>query len=310
MKSTIKPIDTYQRITAYVMENMEQGEIIWRKPWNNLGMPKNIATNRCYKGWNVFFLNFVTAFQEYKTPYFMTYKQARERGGTIRKGAKGYRVVWWATIEDKTRPLEHPQGKEKYVTFRVPKVHTVFNIDQVLGVEYPGEHLLFRSHFFKIEACEKVLAGMPERPQICHTGDQAFYNPTKDIITMPSREIFHNDEAYYHTLFHELAHSTGHQKRLNRKDLVQSDSFGSESYSREELTAELTAAFLCGICGIEAPTIANSTAYIRGWLKSLRNDKKMILKAAAQAQAACDFILTTQPDFPGQRRVLQECLLD
>lgn len=128
-------------------------------------------------------------------------------------------------------------------------------------------------------------------PAIKHQGDKAFYNPKNDSITLPNIERFNSDEAYYKTLFHELAHSTGHMKRLDRKELVAYDGFGKENYSKEELTAELTAAYLCAVCGIEEPVINSSAAYIQGWLKALKNDKRLILKAATQAQAAADYIL-------------------
>lgn len=108
---------------------------------------------------------------------------------------------------------------------------------------------------------------------------------------MPFPRLFHSNHAYYITLFHELAHSTGHVNRLNRKELLESDGFGGENYSKEELTAELTAAFLSAITGIQQQTIINSTAYIKGWLKALQNDKRMVLLAASQAQKAADYIL-------------------
>jgi antirestriction protein ArdC len=282
--------DAYQRITDYVINQLENGEIVWQKGWNSLGLPKNIATNHQYRGWNVFFLNFATSFFKFKTPYFITYKQALDKGGTIRRGEKGFQVVWWATIEDK-RLIKDDYDTEKTRVFRVPKLHTVFNIDQTHGIDFPKVESQFRSVTLKIFACENILKNMPGIPFIKHQGDKAFYNPINDTITMPPIERFHSDEAYYKTLFHELAHSTGHSKRLNRKELVEHDGFGKENYSKEELTAELTAAFLCAVCGIELTIINNSAAYIKGWLKALKNDKRLILKAATQAQAAADYIL-------------------
>ena len=282
--------DAYQRITGYVISQLENGEIVWQKGWNSLGLPKNIATNHQYRGWNIFFLNFVTSFFKYKTPYFLTYKQALDKGGKICRREKGFQVVWWATIEDK-RLINDDGDAAKSKVFRVPKVHTVFNIDQTHGIEFPKVESQFRSITLKIFACENILKNMPGIPSIKHQGDQAFYNPINDTITMPPVERFHSDEAYYKTLFHELAHSTGHSKRLNRKELVEYDGFAKENYSKEELTAELTATFLCAVCGIEHTLINNSAAYIQGWLKALKNDKRLILKAATQAQAAADYIM-------------------
>lgn len=290
MKTKIKNTDTYQRITDFVIQQLEKGNVIWQQGWNSLGLPKNIITNHIYQGWNVFLLNFITLYYKFKTPYFLTYVQAMQAGGTIRRGQTGFPVVWWATMQDKDS-VKKVDGELQTKTFRVPKCHTVFNIDQTHGIEFPKVEELFRSHSEKIHACDEIINNMPGRPLIKHRGDKAYYNRATDIITLPHVEIFHSDEAYYKTKFHELAHSTGHRSRLNREELVKSDGFGNELYSKEELTAELTAAFLCALCEIEQQTIINSAAYIQGWLNILRNDKRLILKAASQAQAAADFIL-------------------
>jgi antirestriction protein ArdC len=282
--------DTYNRITDFVIEQLEKGEVIWRKGWNEFGMPKNITTGREYKGWNSFLLNFITMQKDYKTPYFITYKQAMTAGGTIRRGQKGFTIIYWATVENRSQKIE-VDGDEEYLTYRLPKCHTVFNIDQTHGIAYPRIEKQLRSHTEKLDACEKIIDGMPEKPSINYNGKEAYYHAADDNISIPPVELFHSDEEYYATLFHELAHSTGHTTRLNRSELMQSDGFGKVEYSKEELTAELSAAFLCAISGIEQQTITNSAAYIQSWLKVLRNDKKLILKAATQAQAAADFIL-------------------
>jgi antirestriction protein ArdC len=295
--------DTYQRITDYVIEQLEKGYVVWEKGWNTLGLPKNIVTGHHYKGWNVFLLNFITMYHAYKTPYFITYKQAMDLEGTIRRGQKGYPVVWWATLEDKSKVIEI-NGEEQYLTYRVPKFHTVFNIEQTHGIEFPKTEELSRSHTFKIQTCEETVCNIRLRPVIKHGGDHAYYYPKHDLVQIPNVEQFYSDEGYYKTLFHELAHSTGHAKRLNRKELVESHGLGKELYSKEELTAELTAAFLCAVCGIGQEMITNSVAYIQGWLNVLKNDKRLILKAASQAQAAADYILNVNMDL--QRSAITE----
>lgn len=282
--------DTYKRITDYVIEQLGKGEVIWRKGWNELGLPKNISTGHIYKGWNSILLNFITILNGYKTPYFTTYKQAMDAGGAIRRGQKGFTVVYWATVENKSIKIE-VDGEEEYLTYRIPKCHTVFNIDQTHNIMYPKVEKQLRSHTDKIYACETIIESMPLKPTVINCGDEAWYNKRTDCISIPPAERFHSDQEYYKTLFHEVAHSTGHTCRLNRAELMQSDGFGKELYSKEELTAELTAAFLCAVCEIEQQTITNSAAYIQGWLKVLQNDKKLILKSAAQAQAAADYIL-------------------
>jgi len=291
--------DVHQRITDFVLAKLEAGEIIWRKGWNSCGMPKNYFTGRHYQGWNMFLLNFITVERSYHTPFFITYKQAQAMGGTIRKGEKGYMAVWWSSIgKKKTRTTEDDKEEEATVsqnsTCRIPRIHTVFNIDQTEGIDFPKSDAVCRTHTEKIDACEDVVNNMPDRPELRFGGDHAFYHPIEDFIQLPKPERFYSDEAYYSTLFHEMAHSTGHTKRLKRKELVESDGFGKEKYSKEELTAELTAAFLCGICGIEQATIENTSAYIHSWLKALKNDKKLVLKAASQAHQAAEYILGIQ----------------
>lgn len=282
--------DTYKRITDFVIEQLEHGEVIWRKGWNELGLPQNIVSGNQYKGWNSFLLNFITMHKGFKTPYFITYKQAMSAGGTIRRGQKGFTIIYWATVENKSKIIE-VDGEEEFLTYRLPKGHTVFNIDQTQGITYPKIEKQLRSHTEKIYACEKLIDAMPKKPTVMHGRDEPYYNKITDCISIPPVEQFCSDEQYYATLFHELAHSTGHTTRLNRSELMQADGFGKEQYSKEELTAELAAAFLCAVSGIEQQTINNSAAYIKSWLKVLRNDKKLILKAATQAQAATGFIL-------------------
>jgi antirestriction protein ArdC len=136
---------------------------------------------------------------------------------------------------------------------------------------------------------------MPQSPVIRHEGAQACYRPTTDTVTIPPREQFHSPEAYYSTLFHELGHSTGHGARLNRKTLTDRCAFGSPTYGQEELIAEMTAAYLCGICGIANHTVDNSAAYLQYWLTQLHHDKKLLVHAATHAQKAADYIQHLQP---------------
>jgi len=293
--------DTYQEVTDAVIKALEEGTVIWNCSWNKIGFPKNITTDKNYRGWNIFWLNFHTMIKGYQTPFYITYKQAAELGGTIKKGQKGVKITYWATIELKSQPtiittdFKTGEDKESYPTKLVPKDYTVFNIDQAEGIDFPKVEAMFRNEAERIEACEKVIAEMPLRPTIEYRGDQAYYDPALDTVVVPKLEAFQNNESYYSVLFHELAHSTGHKSRLNRKEFSE-NKFGDEDYSKEELTAELTAAFLSATTGIEQKTLPNSAAYIKGWLKALKNDKTLLLKAAAQAQKAADYILSASQD--------------
>ena len=180
--------------------------------------------------------------------------------------------------------------------FFIARAYRVVNVDQCQG---PGIDRFREKHAVEgppqkdndpIAGCEQIVAGMPSPPAIRHGGNRACYWPGIDQISMPKRETFVSSEAYYSALYHELCHSTGHPDRLNRKTLVAGAPFRSPIYSREELTAEMGAAFLCAQAGIDDPTIENSAAYLQGWLKYLSSDPKALLVAGAQAQKAADYV--------------------
>ncbi|GAB2683614.1 zincin-like metallopeptidase domain-containing protein [Mucilaginibacter koreensis] len=305
--ATIKNFkDTYQEVTDAVIEQMESGNIVWHCSWNQVGFPQNVTTGISYRGWNVFWLNFHTMLKGYSLPYYITFKQAQDLGGTIKKGEKGTKITYWASI--KVKGLDDDAAKQltdgdsaAQQTRMVPKVHTVFNIDQTEGIVFPKVEALFRSDAEKIAACEQIIQEMPNRPQLNLNGQYPVYYPLKDLVAVPDIARFDSSEEYYCALFHELAHSTGHESRLSRKEITQPNKYGSEPYSREELTAELTAAFLCAITGVQKQTIQNSAAYLQGWLKALKNDKTLILKAAGQAQKAADYMMEVvhQPEPAG-----------
>ena len=165
---------------------------------------------------------------------------------------------------------------------------TVFNAEQCDGVETPAVEEI--EDHDPIESAENIVASWVGRPEIKHGGNRAFYSPMLDYVGMPERGQFDSAESYYTTLFHELAHSTGHESRLGRKSLIQPAPFGSEDYSQEELVAEFASAFLTGEAGIEVP-VERSASYLANWLQVLKNDRKMLVTAAAQAQKASDFVL-------------------
>ena len=250
----------------------------WHKPWEQ-GIPRNLVTKKPYRGVNVF----LTASTGFASPYWLTLKQANERDGSIRKGEKGTPVIFW-------KWLESAADSEEQETKRIPmlRYYTVFNLEQTTGIETPMEP--HKQAFQPIERCEALVASMPQRPTLHYGEPRAYYRPLTDAINMPRPELFDSPEEYYSTLFHEMTHSTGHERRLNRSTLTDLCPFGSTNYSKEELVAEMGAAFLCGVCSIENRTVDNSAAYIASWLRVLKNDKQMVILAAAQAQRAADFI--------------------
>jgi len=291
--------DTYQEVTDSVIKTLEEGTVIWKCPWNKTGLPKNVSTGVNYRGWNIFWLNFHTISKGYRTPYYITYKQASDLGGTIKKGEKGTKITYWATIELKDKQFIKKDSttndhKEEHPVKMVPKDHIVFNVDQTERINFADVEKLFRNESEEITSCEDVIARMPSKPIITEKGNRAYYSPGEDLVAVPCMRQFNSDPGYYAVLFHELAHSTGHQSRLNRKGIMERTSFGDSDYSKEELTAELTSAFLCAVTDIGTETLPASAAYIASWLLALKNDKTLVLKAAAQAQKAADYILNVR----------------
>uniref|UniRef100_A0A6M3IIM7 DUF1738 domain-containing protein n=1 Tax=viral metagenome TaxID=1070528 RepID=A0A6M3IIM7_9ZZZZ len=269
----------YEIITEKIIEKLENGEIPWVKPWAGTGYPVNLVSKKEYNGINVFLL----ACQGYSSPYWLSFKQCQDLGGHVRKGEKSTMVVFWKQFtvtnedEEKTIPLL--------------RYYRIFNIEQCDGIgpkKIPVTDI--NQEFQPISAAEAIVTGMQKRPDIRYREQRAYYHPKDDFVNMPKKESFQKEEFFYSVLFHELGHSTGHEKRCGRKKFEEWAPFGSESYSKEELVAEMTAAFLCGRCQIEQQTIDNSAAYIKGWLGKLKNDPKMVVLAAAQAQKAANYI--------------------
>jgi len=282
-------MEVYQKITDRIIQLLEQGDVPWRKPWSGgpAAHPKNLNTGKPYRGINVFMLHAAG----YESPWWLTFKQARGRGGHVRKGEKGWPVVFW-----KFHEVGSTDDDGKATTKAIPllRQYTVFNVDQCDDIEAPAAPGVKTFDFDPIASAEGVVANMPKRPTIGHGENRAYYRPSTDAVNMPKPERFSLPTEYYSTLFHELTHATGHTSRLDRKLDTRLAAFGTADYSREELVAEMGAAFLCGHAGIDQ-TLDNSAAYIGGWLKRLRNDKRLVVTAAAQAQKAADFILGTEP---------------
>ena len=175
------------------------------------------------------------------------------------------------------------------------RYYSVFNSEQCEGITTPPTTETV-NQFSPIERAEQIIAGMPLRPEIKHGGTQPCYSPTLDYVQLPQQTAFNTPEDYYDTLFHELSHATGHENRLARKGIMETSYYGSHAYSKEELIAEMGAAFLCGHAGIVQKTIENNAAYIKGFLKLLKGDKTILIQAGAAAQKASDYILNVKPD--------------
>jgi antirestriction protein ArdC len=265
----------YEIITGQILAELERGEVPWRKPWRTLP-PANLISKKPYRGINVFLL----ALQGYGSQFWLTFNQAKQLGGNVRKGEHGTKIVFWKFYEKET-----PDGEVEARKFAFLRYFSVFNLEQTEGLKA----LLELPPAFPIESAESLVSGMPNPPAF-EQDSRASYIPSLDVVTMPSRTAFASQEEYYSTLFHELAHATGNEKRLGRDGFDAPQQFGSESYSREELIAEMTSAMLCGVAGIEQSTLGNSAAYLKAWIARLRADSKLVISAASAAQKAADCI--------------------
>jgi antirestriction protein ArdC len=281
--------NVYDVITCRIMKQLESGVAPWHKPWRTRGrqgVPRNLVTGREYRGINVWIL----LSSGYSSPYWLTFRQAKELGGHVRQGETGFPVVYWKfgtrEVQDGEELIEKPSVLCRY--------YTVFNFAQCDDMRVqPAQPTAVEPEAEPIAASDQVVTSWLSRPTINHGGDCATYSKILDSVQIPDRDSFESPEEYYSTLFHELTHSTGHPTRLNRSTLTEFERFGDENYSREELVAEMGAAFLAGYCGIENRTINNSSAYLASWLEALKNDSRLILIAAGQAQKAVDLILAS-----------------
>jgi len=276
--------DVYQLITDRLLAILEAGTVPWRKPWNygREGGPLNLVSRKHYQGINCFLL----ACTPHSSPYWLTYRQAQALGGNVRKGERGSPVIFWKIYEKEDANAE--DGKKRLPLLRH---YTVFNAEQCHGITTPPTDVTTWAEHDPIIAAETVVLAMPNSPILEIGGGRAFYSPSRDLVRVPELFRYEEPEEYYSTLFHELAHSTGHKSRLDREGITGQHFFGDAVYSREELVAEMAAAFLCGHTGIENATIENSAAYLQSWIKRLRGDKKLAVIAGAQAQKAADYIL-------------------
>jgi len=286
-------MNVYEIVTEQIVKMLEVGTVPWRKPWASLeaATPRNAVSRKPYRGINVFMLNAT----KFTSPYWLTYRQADELGGHVREGEKSTMVIFWKV--DRKRDPDARDGevssadRDRFIL----RYYRVFNVEQC---ELPAEFLAklpkpAERELNSVEAiadCERIVANMPKRPAMS-TGKAAYYMPRHDEVTLPERGTFTGAPEYYSTAFHELTHSTGHESRLNRDGVMGVHRFGDLDYSKEELVAEMGSAFLCAEGGISPAVIENQAAYIASWLRKFRDDKKMIVLAAAQAQKAADFIL-------------------
>lgn len=264
--------EVYQKVTDTILASLESNTIPWHKPWCT-AMPQNLD-GRLYGYLNTFLL----MSSNYSDPRFVTFKRANALGGKVRKGEKGIPIISYYT---------YPEQDDPDSLVFVSKISYVFNIEQCEGLGVSPNYSGCKSG--KIESAELVVSSYTDHPDILEGGNKACYNFETDIIHMPKMSQFNSNDSYYSTLFHELAHSTGHKNRLNRQF---GQKFGDDQYAHEELVAELTAAYLCALCGIDnsVQLEENHIPYIQNWSKQLSSDPELYLTAARKAQKAADLI--------------------
>ena len=289
--------DVYQLVTDIILEKLEQGVIPWKQRWSAQGLAANYLTQKPYRGINALLLNSLGLSQ----PYFLTFRQAKQLGGHIRKGAKSLPIVFWQWYyrhQATGKKLTEPEAKALPDTLvertAFLRSYRVFPIHDTEGITInlpateslaPDEDILTRGF--------QPLHSMPHPVAVKTQTNTPFYHPTHDYINMPAMNTFASEEAYFQVLYHEICHATGHAKRLNRSSVTDPQPFGSWIYSQEELVAEMGASFLSNIMGLQSEVeLTDAAAYIQGWLKVLRDDKRFVIEAAQQAQRAVDYILT------------------
>lgn len=272
-------MDLHQQITDKIVAALETAQASdWRCPWHRRGggLPVNAKTNRPYRGINVLSLWAADQIAGFGDARWATYRQWSELGGQVRKGEKSSLVVFY---RDYAAENDDGDPERRFVA----RASFAFNASQVDGVA-PAEPLP-QGGFEPIEDAETTIQATGAR--IDYGGEMAAYIPTADRIVMPPRDRFTSADGFYATMFHELGHWTGHASRLDR-DL--SGRFKTASYAAEELVAELTAAFVTAGLGMASEPHPQTAAYLAGWIKMLRDDKRALFTAAAAASRAADYL--------------------
>lgn len=325
----VSPDDIYSYITDLIINTIEKvGHLPWQKDWVGSGADgtaKNYVSKKEYTGAN-FLLNFDVKFDEdgkgylvpikFVQPYYLTFNQIRETKASLKKDSKARRVIYYTMIFNydngtlkfkttdkakftefvKSQGLTKEDLKAHLVKIPVIKYYNVFRADDCTGLKFPSDKIDSKK-VNPIEQAQQLIDGYKNPPTYTFIGDRAYYQPSTDTLNMPKITAFNKEASYYCTYFHELTHSTGAKKRLDRDF---SGKFGSKNYAYEELIAELGAVFMCSEAGILFQTKENSAKYLKNWntvlVTELENDNRFFLKASAQSQKAVNYILNRNSD--------------
>lgn len=296
MKKAKKKFDIYEKINSIILDNIDNHEIPWRKAWNSYTIPpKNLISKKYYSGINVLLLSLATAKKNYKSPYWLTFNQCKDLQGSVKKGERSTLIVFWTKF---TKEIENQNEELEDKEFPCLRYYLIFNTEQCTLPEKITDKINNEiaekkknkktTKNYKKKICEDLIKNY--KIEIRNNESMAFYSPKFDYISLPTIKQFNNSFEYYSTLYHEIIHSTGHKKRLNRSGIVDIQKFGSHDYSKEELIAEIGSSYFCAMAGISNKVIENQLSYLKNWLIVLNNNKKWLVQAFGQASKAIDFI--------------------
>src|SRR5215472_4757874 len=291
--------DSYQAVTDSMIAALKEDRVPWQKPWVAAsGRPRSISTGNAYRGINVLLLGLTAWDRGYKSPWWGTVKAINARGGHVREGQNrkngqgGTMITFWKI--DQRRVQDEATGEWAVKSFPMLRVYTVFNAEQCEGL--PAKYTAVTGRTAPdvdatAQAVVEAYWDSPEGPAVSfgEVSGRAGYSDQLDKIFFPAKADFRDEAGLLTTEFHESVHSTGHKDRLGRPGVADFDHFGSERYAREELVAEMGSAFLAAEFGIEG-RFEQSADYIRGWLRALENDPKLVVQAAAAAEKAVELV--------------------
>ena len=275
--------DLYAEVSTRIVAELEAGAAPWVKPWSataGQNVPQNAVTNRPYSGCNVILL-WLARSRGWSTPRFLTFKQALEAGGNVRKGEHGTKVYFVKQLQ-----IKDGDGEDDTRLIPMLREYTVFNVDQCENLPdrvKAGKPMRVRNPDTRDALADQFLRSTGA--DIREGQGEAYYVPSHDFISMPAFEAFKGADHFYNVVFHELTHWTGHKSRLDR-DLK--NRFGSRDYAAEELIAELGAAFLCAEFGFDGDV--RNAGYIATWIELLRADKRAFFTACSKASKAADYL--------------------
>ncbi len=260
------------KIVQKVIDLLDKDIIPWQQPWHSYDVPRNFISGHQYRGINRILLNCMP----WRTQQYMTYRQASNMGMHVKKGEHGCPIIFFKMVPDKLT-------EDKM--FPLMRFTTVFNVEQINGIDVDK---IIPEPKEPSTSVQSILDGYKDRPIIKYGGDSAYYSPSEDYIKLPHPNTFFTEPHFYRAMFHELAHSTGHESRLKR--LTHSNQ-EREKYSLEELVADFSAVILLSDVGMASPDmLENNAAYIQHWKKFLTDNQNAVISAASKAEKAVDYI--------------------